>query len=401
MAKRKAISFKEVKPIIVGPIGKYEAARVQRLDIPTNLPTTDIDELGNPYHAGTVTDIPEVTMTFQAMDVSVKLFAALTGTNPAAYPPTGVDVSKIGYIDLIADIADEDMADIAKSLICREAKVTGFTYTYSVDGEATEEYTAQGSDKRWFRYNIVVDKFTTPGTGPFTLSQTPIRLKSGNYVISVIADGQYLTEVSGTPAAGQYSYSAGAITLGSAISQQVVAVYHAQVAGDNWTNILDNTIPAAVRGKNIPVKIAANNIPRVQSVTIRGTFPTTTIREMGTPTIVGYVTGPTNVEGDISVNDTDTELIALFTTGSLNPADTEFQVCEMTASGISLEINIYDPLTSCSLPLASGTILKTIYIPSLTITSEGHTTNVGGQAVQTFGFRSTTGACIIYSGARS
>jgi len=46
MAKRAAIPFKEVKPVIVGPYGAYEASRVQRFDMPSTLPTTDIDELG-------------------------------------------------------------------------------------------------------------------------------------------------------------------------------------------------------------------------------------------------------------------------------------------------------------------------------------------------------------------
>jgi hypothetical protein len=46
MAKRVAVNFKEVKPVTVGPLGGYNAARVQRLDMPVNFPTTDIDELG-------------------------------------------------------------------------------------------------------------------------------------------------------------------------------------------------------------------------------------------------------------------------------------------------------------------------------------------------------------------
>jgi hypothetical protein len=49
MAKRVAVNFKEVKPIVVGPEGAYSAARVQRLDVPVNLPTTDVDELGKFY----------------------------------------------------------------------------------------------------------------------------------------------------------------------------------------------------------------------------------------------------------------------------------------------------------------------------------------------------------------
>ena len=60
MARRIAINFKEVKPKIVGALGVYPAGRIQRLEMPVNLPTTDVDELGNRDHAGTVTDVPEI-----------------------------------------------------------------------------------------------------------------------------------------------------------------------------------------------------------------------------------------------------------------------------------------------------------------------------------------------------
>lgn len=60
MARRIAIPFKEMKLTVVGPLGSYEAARIQRLDMPVNFPSTNIDELGNRLHAGTTTDIPEI-----------------------------------------------------------------------------------------------------------------------------------------------------------------------------------------------------------------------------------------------------------------------------------------------------------------------------------------------------
>jgi len=46
MARRIAINFKEVKPIVVGAAGAYEASRIQRFEIPITIPTTDVDELG-------------------------------------------------------------------------------------------------------------------------------------------------------------------------------------------------------------------------------------------------------------------------------------------------------------------------------------------------------------------
>jgi len=398
VARRIAINFKEVKPKIVGALGVYPAGRIQRLEMPVNLPTTDVDELGNRDHAGTVTDVPEISITFQAMDVSIQLFQALVGQ---AVTGTGLDVENLGYIDVIGEIKDDNTEDIAKTVVCRYAKITGFTYTYSVDGEATEEYTCEGTDKRWFKYNVIVDTFAGVGSPyQYTLSQTPITLKNGDELISVIADGEYLEEVAAGPVAGEYAVAATTLTLAETITANVVAVYHNNLSGLNWTDITDDTIPAAVRGKSIPVLIGSDARDRIQSVTLRGTFPSIAVKEMGSEEVVGHVTSPVSVEGDLSVLDTDTELIALFATGNPDPTDTEFRICEFTESGIPLEIKILDPDTSCNTDSASATVLKTLYIPAITITSEGHSTNVGGNATQTFGFRSTTGALVVYSGAK-
>lgn len=402
MAKRIAIPFKRVAVRVVGPRDEYLAARVQRLDMPANIPTTDIDELGNPEHAGTVRDIAEVTATIQAYDVSIKLFAALTGTNPISYPAQGVSINELGNVDIIGVIRDETVADYAKSVHLRRCRVDGFTFTYSVDGEATEEYTFTGSEKRWFKHDIVVDNYGAAQTTPVTLSNSPLTLKNGNKLLSFVVDGEYYTEVSTVPAAGEGEYQVTGTSVAfsdSPATNYIVAVYHVNTGSNLWTDVNDDTIPAAVRGKDIPVYIAANQISRVQSVTIRGTLPVERIEEMGNNDIAGYITQVPQITGDITVLDTDLELIALFTTGDINSTDTEFQLCEYTASGISLEIQILDPTDACSLP-GDGTVLKTVYVPEITITSEGHTTNVGGSAQQTFSWRSSSGNLLIYSGSR-
>jgi hypothetical protein len=390
MAKRIAIPFKELKVRIASSQGEYQAARIQRLDIPVTWPSRDIDELGNRLHAGTVTDPPEVTATFQAMDVSIKLFSAITGTNAAAFPGAGVDVNEIKEFDVIADVKDAVAEELAKSIHIRRARVTSFTYTYTVGGESTEEYTCDASEKHWLKYDVIVDKYTT-GTG-FTLSQTPLALKNGKKLLSVIVDGEFVEE---GPDTDEYSVSGTTLTLGTAAVTSCVAIYHANV-GTDWTDIGDATIPAGITGTFVPVVIATNTIPRVQSVTLRGTFPATKIKEMGNRDIVGTIVGVTGVEGDISVLDTDLELISLFTEGSISVASNNYSANEFTYDGIDLEIKLYDP----AYPIASGIVLKTVYLPEIEITSEGHTTAVGDNATQTFNFKSKTGALVIYSGSR-
>jgi len=394
--RRTSIPSKELALKVVGPRESAFLPRVQRLNLDFTQNSTDIDEHGNSQHAGTTTDIPEVTVSFSAFDVGIKIFSVLTGTNPSAFPSAGVDIKELGEIDAIFYVKDASSSDYVKSAHAKRLQIRTFTFSYSVDGQATEEYNAVGTEKRWFKNDVVVDRFTTPGTTQ-TLSQTPIVLKNGNYCLSVIKDGVYLTEVTGTPGAGEYKVSGTTLTLGETFTNQCLAVYHANPAGSNWNDVRDASMPAAITGKDVKIVIGANNIDRVQSVTINGNLRPEAVREMGNRNLVGYTAQVPTVDGTITVLDTDTELMDLFVTGNPSSGDTEFSFeSSCSASGVSLEIKLIDPCDT-TLPY---TVLKTIYIPTITIVGDSFTSNVNGNASQTFNFKSSDAQCIIYSGAR-
>lgn len=397
MARRIAIPSKAVQLKIVGAKDTLIVPRIQRLTMTADRPSTDVDELGNRLHAGTVEDVPAITVTFQSMDVGLRLFSVLTGTSLAgAYPPSGVSISSLKELDAIINIKSDTVEDYIKMAHARRCTIRDFAFSYSVDGESTEEYTVIGSKKRWFTDDVIVEKFIT-GTTSFLLSQTPVALKDGKKALSVVLDGVYLDEVTGAPATGQYTLSGGALleTYDSR-SSQLLAVYQGAIGGTAWADTSDTTQPAAIRGMDVPVVIATNGIERVQSVTINGTFNPAVVREMGNRDIVGYQPQIPAVTGTITVLDTDTQLIALFTTGQLNPADTEFNVSEFTFAGLTLDVKLQDPAIK-TMPYP---VIKTVYVPELVITSEGFTSNVNANAQQTFDFKSKTGDVVIYSGSR-
>lgn len=390
-----AIPSKEAQLRIVGPRDYFTASRVQRLNVGTDYPTTDVDELGNPLHVGTVKDVPNVTLTFSAFDVGVKIFSALTGTDATAYPAEGVDISALSEIDGIVYIKDPDVSDYLRSIHVRKLQIRDFSFSYSVDAESTEDYTAVGSKRRYFKNDVITDKFTT-GTTSFTLSETPIQLSNGDYCLTVILDGDYLTEVAAAPSTGEYSVSGTTLTTGDSRTAQVLAVYHANPAGNNWSDVSDSTMPAAIRGRDVDIEIGANGINRVQSVTINGNMNTEPVREMGNRSIVGYQAQVPTVEGTISVLDTDSQLIALLVTGDPLSADTEFDVGDgCTTSGISIEVKIYDPCED-----EASVQVKTVYIPSIEVVGDSWVSNVNNNATYSFNYRSTDAQCLIYSGAR-
>lgn len=396
MARRLAIPSKAVELKIVGARDSLVIPRVQRLSVTADRPSTDIDELGNRLHAGTIEDIPAITVTFQAMDVGIKLFAILTGKDYSAYPASGVSITELKDSDIIVYIKSDTVEDYVKMSHARRCVIRDFTFTYTVDGESTEEYTMIGTQKRWFKNDVYVQKFTT-GTTSFTLDYTPVALKSGNKALSIILDGVYLTEVAAGPATGEYSISGTTLTTGDTRTSQLIVVYQiAPQSGNNWLDAVDATMPAAIRGMDVPVVIGAGGIERVQSITINGTFNPEAVKEMGNRDILGYQMQIPAVTGTITVLDTDTELIALLTTGQLNPSGvTEFAVSEFTASGINLIVKLQDPVDKTS----PYTVLKTLYMPSISITNEGFTSNVNQNAQQTFDFKSSTGELKIYQGS--
>src|SRR5690349_6432060 len=379
MAQRLAVPSKEVQLHVVGPRDKFKASRVQRVSFTAEIPSEDKDELGNPQHVGTAKDTPNVTVTFSAFDVGIKIFAALTGVDATAYPGAGVDISALSEVDVIVYVKDAIVADYAKSMHGHRLQVRDFTFNYQVDGDSTEDYTAIGSERRYLKYDVVVDKFVA-GTTSFTLSQTPLQLNNGHRALSVTLDGSYLTEVTGAPATGEYSIVGTTLTTGDTRTAQVLAVYHANPAGNNWADVSDPLMPAAIRGKDVSVQISANDITRVQSVSINGNLNVQAVKELGNRAVVGYQRQVPTVEGTITVLDTDTDLVSLLTEGVVG-SGIEWQPGEgCTNVALALKIELVDP---CDDGL-SPAVLKTVYLPSITVTSDGYTSNVNNNAQQTF-----------------
>lgn len=398
MAKRLAVPSKELQLTIVGPRDVFKASRIQKLSMNTDIPVENKDELGNRLHVGTSKDTPTVTLTFQAFDVGIKVFATLTGKDPAAYPasPTGSNISLLGEVDAIIAVKDAVVEDYVKSAHARRLQIRDFAYNYTVDGDSTEDYTAIGSEKRWLKYDVICDKFVNVGGFANTLTQTPVPLKNGRNALSVILDGVYLTEADLPLSAGEYNVAGTALTTFEAIVTQCIAIYHAQPIGTNWLDVSDAVMPAAIRGKDVDISISANEIARVQSVTVNGNLNPQAVKELGNRNVVGYQRQVPTIEGTVTVLDTDTELISLLTDGVLSGVANDWQPGEgCTTSGISLKIELVDPCDVTGLP----TVLKTVYLPSIEIVGDSYTSNVNNNATQSFNYRSSDAQLFVYSGA--
>jgi hypothetical protein len=393
--KRTAIASKEMQLVLVGAKNFFKASRIQKSNLGTTIPNTVIDEIGNSAHAGISIDMPDVNLTFSAFDVGVKVFSVLTGTDATAYPAGGVDFSNMAQIDAVIFVKDPVLSDYVKDIHARKLQVSQMSLSYSVDGESTEDYTAVGSERRLFSRDVVVDRFIA-GTTSFTLTQTPIQLKNGNYGLSVILDGVYLTETASAPATGEYRLVGTTLTTFDSRTSTCIVVYQAAPAGTNWADVSDSLLPAAIKGRDVKVEISANSIPRVQSITINGNLNPQPVKEMGSRATVGFQRQVPTVDGTITVLDTDTDLVNLFTTGSTTTSGTEWQMGEgcPTGGALSLAIKLIDPCTT-------STVLKEVYLDDIRAVGETYSINVNGNASLAINFKSNTGHLVIYSGAKA
>lgn len=389
--KRARVHSRDIQPIIIGPQGMFAAARVQRLDFPWTQATTPVDELARKLHVGTTTDIPDVTVTFEAFDVSHNTFSVLTGYTPSSFPPSGVSITEFKNVDMVGHIRNTAGTNVVNAIYVKRGIITGMDASFGVRNNSTVTYTVKSNSKKELRNPVYADTFTASGSQTiFGLSKTPVWLtRTSGYTLdgyqTLAADGTgaYLNE--GT----DYTVTGSNVTLatGAAAGDKLWFSYSSGTA--RTFEPLDDAAPAAIQGKYVPLTISVSSIPRVQSATIRVAFQQEQIMEMGgLGKPVGTEIGIPDVTGDISVLKTDNDLVNLLTGQATTTDETDM---EYAKTDLPLIIRLKNPKAP------SETIL-TYYVPSLTFTAEGDESTVNQSMNETFSWMSTTGELYVASG---
>lgn len=392
MAKRARVHSRDLQPQIATPKGLIAAARVQRFDMPMNMPTTAIDELGRVLHVGISKEIPEVTVTMEAFDVSHNTFSYLVGLTPATFPVSGASITDLKNVDVIGQIRDSSTKNIVNALYVKRATVTGMDASFGVRDNSTVTYTFSANSKKEFKQPVYYESFAGVTTsGGATLTQAPTYLtRTSGYIISAYRTGTdgstgYLDEGTDFTVAGTaVSFTGTNVTAGDTIWVTYCAPANKQFEA------LDDVAPAAIQGKYVPLSISVNDIKRVQSATIRVAFASEQILEMGgLGKPVGYELGIPSVTGDISVLKTDDDLLAILE--GVNNTTVENDM-EYALSTLPLKIQLRNPANPNQIQL-------TYYVPSITVTAEGDSDSVNQSMNETFSWESTTGELFVISGA--
>lgn len=391
MVRRARIHSRDIQPLIAAPKGLLAAARVQRLDFPESIAVTNIDELGRRLHVGTTSDIPEVTATLEAFDVSHNTFSYLTGYLPHTFPVSGASITELKNIDVIGQIRENCGDTVASAIVLRRGIVTAMSASFGVQDNSTVTYTINSNSKRSYRQPVYYEVFTASGNQPsFNLAATPTYLtRTSGYIIDAyrttgVCDTNFLTEGTDFTVAGTV------VTLTNVATANDTYWFLYSNPASTTFKALDDVAPAAIQGKYVPVTISVNSIPRVQSATINASFESEQIVEMGgLGRPVGYELNAPNVTGDLSVLRTDTDLLAILE--GVSNTTVEYDI-EYARTDLPLKIQLRDPRNPSRIAL-------TYYVPSITVTAQGDDSTVNASVNQTFSWQSTTGELYVISGA--
>jgi hypothetical protein len=385
-ARRARVHSRDLQPLIATPKGLIAAARVQRFDWPINIPTTEVDELGRKLHVGTTQELPSVTVTLEAFDVSHNTYSMLTGYTPSTFPASGVSILDFKSVDVIGHIRDTATQNVVNALYVKRAAVTGMDLSFGVTANSTATYTFTSTSKKELKQPVRYDSLTISSASGVTLSQTPsFLIRTSGYILDCYSNTEqtYLNEgtdftVTGTavrftdPTIGDNVW----VTYCSATAQAFAA--------------LDNAAPAAISGKYVPLKISVNNISRVQSATIKAAMAPEQINEMGALGVpVATEFGTPAVTGDITVLKTDNDLVNILTGQAASSVETDISFALNT---LPLKIQLLDPRDVTR-------VVLTYYVPSIAITTEGDSSSVNQSVQETFGWQSTTGELWVASGS--
>jgi hypothetical protein len=357
-----------------------------------NLPTTNIDEIGRKLHVGTTTDIPEVTVTMEAFDVSHNTFSYLTGYTPNTFPVSGASITEFKNVDVIGEIRDQGTLAEVNALYVKRGIVTGMDASFGVKDNSTITYTVTSNSKKEFKQPVFYGTGTiASASGTITLANAPTWLpRTSGYTIDAYRVGTdnsqgYLDEDT------DYTVTGSTVTFtgtGTSANDTVWVTYCSPVAATLFMGLNDTDV-AAVQGKYVPLTISVSKIPRVQSATIKAAYTAENILEMGgLGKPVANEIGIPNVTGDISVLKTDNDLLNLLQNQPSTSVESDM---EFAINTLPLKIQLKDPRNPAN-------TLLTYYVPSVTFTQEGDSSSVNQSMTETFSWQSTTGELFVASG---
>jgi len=385
-------------------IDRYVVTRLQSGNWDQQPNDESIYEIGNPNIVETIIDpnIP-VNVTLDVNDWgSVDLLAQIVGQgkynnsnkNQASITQANFKKQKS---DILVRVRHNELETLHHSVWIPNCTLDSFSWSYSVDGNATENYTFTGDTDRFYFTDwrdAAIDigtyasstTFTTnvdPGSSTFTGLYASINgkiypFKNGSTDLMTWASNTGSGTV--TVTANGTNYGIPSLATGDRIR----VLYYRTTPNSTFTQ-LDTDGIAAVKGGFVEIRMFNDSgsapsqyTTNLQSVTINGAFTRDDIKELGNYQLVDRPLR--NLQLNIDVTMLEDDLALWLNAMGGDSSTTEAKLQDTIDEEQTIEVKIYDNYDKTNL-------LKTITISNAKVLSSPFNTDVNSNGTITFSLR--------------
>lgn len=388
-----------------------------------NIPQERIFELGNYQSVAIVRDTPDLSFSLDCLDVSTEVEALLTGSADPSADVLGTDgttgtVYKLANskpVDILSPFKSATGAfDVVKGVAVPQLTLESASYRYGLKENAGETFSLKGDSIFYVPGTPYLNKFT--GNGSTTLyafnngaaTPTPISAltytESGTtyYALNVSVDGVRKFKTL------DYTETSSGITFLTAPANgaKIRIVFGSATAATYAQSVHEGTSvkPAAIRGKDIEVYVGGTAITsptRWSDVQSFGAEYRVTLEddyEFGNSRAVArdYSDVP-QVSGTIELKPISPQ--ALFDKlNTITGVSSNAIVGPGSSVTLPIEVRLKNPESGGTSSAATGTILKTLYIPDARFTIPGYEGRAQQKLVSTLNWESDTGTLKVFKG---
>jgi len=395
---------------------RYVVTRLQSGNWEQDVSDEDIEEIGNSGIVETIIDpiIPTpVSMSchdWGATDPIAQVFgndsdlsANTTGYSASAgrnsYSVSSEDL-RHQNTDIVVRVADHDTGNLERTVWIPNCRIDSINWSYSVDGNATEDFSFTGDTDRHFfgkykeamidigtvatdeddHFDVNTDESTSTYTGLYVTINGDIYDFSGNFTWS----GTVVTK-SGTPTDTLPTLATG---------DRVRLFYYKTTPSDTFTE-LDTSGIGALKGAYIEIEMSdtaqvtgtdGTYTLKLQSCDISATVTREDLREIGNYNFIGRPVTKTEVDVDVTSLEDDLENFAYMLGATTtqwtnrNTSGLERKLQDSIGNSQKVQVRIYDTYTKSNL-------LKKITLTDLRLTRSPFSQDVGGNGQVSFSLK--------------
>jgi hypothetical protein len=309
--------------------GNHVMHRVQSASMTANLPTETIREIGNREVVDIVPQEPDFTFTVQSFNTGVELMAFITGQiggkasgdAPGAADPEGTEYAWLdcSYVNMTSPWKKGSTGSagvVEAGFLVPAFYPTGYSLNFGVTDNAQQQATLSGGSFYYAESAPLEEQIVGDGvTKDFETANVTVKHRRGGVegedflnVFGIIVDGDVqvierdYTVTGGGGAKAKIEFAEAPVN-GADI--RFCYFTTAPQAYPQPVHESSQTLPGAVRGRNVVIEIDGVRAGGGQSFTLEASIEGEVEREMGTEDVIAYLVKGSKVEGVFTVRPKD------------------------------------------------------------------------------------------------